>query len=93
MSTGIPVLNHEEQQAAVERIHTLMQKGMSSGEAIAQVAAELREQHQGGEQVRVLFDEDDADDDVTDENATEGYETDNYDAESDDYDDRDDNDR
>lgn len=94
MSTGIPVLNHEEQQAAVERIHTLMQKGMSSGEAIAQVAAELREQHQGGEQVRVLFDEDD---DVTDENATEGYETDNYDAESDDYDnyddDSDDNDR
>lgn len=93
MSTGIPVLNHEEQQAAVERIHALMQDGMSSGEAIAQVAAELREQHQGGEQVRVLFDEDDADDDVTDENATEGYETDNYDAESDDYDDSDDNDR
>ncbi|WP_413482424.1 YoaH family protein [Morganella psychrotolerans] len=99
MSTGIPVLNHEEQQAAVERIHALMQDGMSSGEAIAQVAAELREQHQGGEQVRVLFDEDDADDYVTDgyatdENATEGYETDNYDAESDDYNnDSDDNSR
>lgn len=94
MSSGIPVLNHEEQQAAVERIHALMQDGMSSGEAIALVAAELREQHQDGEQVRVLFDEDDADDYATDDNATDGYSTDNYDAESDDYDDdSDDNDR
>lgn len=42
MFTGMPALSHEEQQAAVERIHTLMQQGMSSGEAIAQVAAELR---------------------------------------------------
>ena len=35
MFTGMPALSHEEQQAAVERIHTLMQEGMSSGEAIA----------------------------------------------------------
>ncbi|HDS6886567.1 TPA: YoaH family protein [Morganella morganii subsp. morganii] len=61
MFTGMPALSHEEQQAAVERIHTLMQQGMSSGEAIAQVAAELRERHHGGEQIRALFDEEDDD--------------------------------
>ena len=61
MFTGMPALSHEEQQAAVERIHTLMQQGMSSGEAIAQVAAELREQHHGGERIRALFDEEDDD--------------------------------
>ncbi|MBT0304755.1 YoaH family protein [Morganella morganii] len=61
MFTGMPALSHEEQQAAVERIHTLMQQGMSSGEAIAQVAAELRERHHDGEQIRALFDEEDDD--------------------------------
>lgn len=39
-------LTHEQQQQAVERIQQLMQQGMSSGEAIAQVAKALREQHQ-----------------------------------------------
>lgn len=42
MLSGIPALNHEEQQEAVERIHQLMAQGMSSGEAIAIVAQEIR---------------------------------------------------
>jgi Uncharacterized protein conserved in bacteria len=37
-------LNHEQQQEAAERIHALMAKGMSSGEAIMQVANEIRSQ-------------------------------------------------
>lgn len=43
MFAGLPSLTHEQQQQAVERIHDLMSKGMSSGEAIATVAQELRE--------------------------------------------------
>ena len=42
MFAGLPSLTHEQQQEAVDRIHTLMAEGMSSGEAIALVAAELR---------------------------------------------------
>ncbi|MEB6336402.1 YoaH family protein [Serratia rhizosphaerae] len=57
----MPSLNHQEQQEAAERIHQLMEQGMSSGEAIARVAQEIREKHQG-ERVAVLFDEEDADD-------------------------------
>ncbi|APC12085.1 MULTISPECIES: YoaH family protein [Providencia] len=57
MLSGIPALNHEEQQEAVERIHQLMAQGMSSGEAIAIVAQEIRESHQGKEQIHVLFDD------------------------------------
>ncbi|WP_041639720.1 YoaH family protein [[Mannheimia] succiniciproducens] len=38
-------LSHEQQQQAVEKIQVLMQRGMSSGEAIALVAKELREAH------------------------------------------------
>ncbi|AGB82876.1 hypothetical protein D781_2624 [Serratia sp. FGI94] len=53
---GMPSLNHQEQQEAAERIHQLMEQGMSSGEAIARVAQEIREKHQG-ERVAVLFDE------------------------------------
>ncbi len=34
MLSGIPALNHEEQQEAVERIHQLMAQGMSSGEPL-----------------------------------------------------------
>ena len=39
MLAGMPSLSHEEQQEAVERIHQFMSEGMSSGEAIALVAA------------------------------------------------------
>ncbi|WP_082041929.1 YoaH family protein [Mannheimia massilioguelmaensis] len=38
-------LTHEQQQQAVEKIQTLMQQGMSSGEAITTVARELRQAH------------------------------------------------
>lgn len=48
MITGLPALSHEQQQQAVERIQTLMAEGMSSGQAIQQVAAEIRESHTGG---------------------------------------------
>lgn len=39
-------LTHEQQQQAVDKIQTLMQQGVSSGEAIAIVAQELRNLHQ-----------------------------------------------
>lgn len=39
-------LTHEQQQQAVEQIQALMQQGISSGEAIAIVAKQLRESHQ-----------------------------------------------
>ncbi|EAC0770397.1 conserved domain protein [Salmonella enterica subsp. enterica serovar Heidelberg] len=47
MFAGLPSLSHEQQQKAVERIQELMSQGMSSGEAIAQVAGELRANHTG----------------------------------------------
>lgn len=56
MLAGMPSLSHEEQQEAAERIHLLMGQGMSSGEAIAIVAQEIREKHQG-DQVSVMFDD------------------------------------
>ncbi|MGV3344398.1 YoaH family protein [Enterobacteriaceae bacterium LUAb1] len=58
MVTGLPALSHEQQQAAVERIQQLIAEGMSSGQAIAQVAQEIRETHQG-EHIAARFDEDD----------------------------------
>ncbi|WP_316554764.1 YoaH family protein, partial [Klebsiella aerogenes] len=42
MFAGLPSLSHEQQQKAVERIQELMSQGMSSGQAISQVAEELR---------------------------------------------------
>lgn len=36
-------LTHEQQQQAVEQIQALMAQGISSGEAIAKVAQQLRE--------------------------------------------------
>ncbi|MGG4674362.1 YoaH family protein [Providencia sp. Me1] len=57
MFSGMPALNHQEQQEAVEKIHQLMAEGMSSGEAIALVAQEIREKHQGKEQNHVCFDD------------------------------------
>lgn len=58
MAIGLPALSHEQQQQAVERIQELMAGGLSSGEAIAQVAQEIRQNHKG-EQIRALFDDDD----------------------------------
>lgn len=60
MFTGLPALTYEEQQQAAERIQALMANGMSSGEAIAMVAAEIRENHTGGH-IPVMFDEDEED--------------------------------
>ena len=60
MLAGMPSLSHLEQQEAADRIHLLMEQGMSSGEAIARVAQEIREKHQG-DQVSVLFDDEDED--------------------------------
>jgi uncharacterized protein YoaH (UPF0181 family) len=54
--SGMPALTHQQQQQAVERIQELISQGLSSGEAIAQVAREIRENHQG-ENVHVVFDE------------------------------------
>ncbi|VEI19821.1 Uncharacterized protein conserved in bacteria [Serratia plymuthica] len=62
MLAGMPSLSHQEQQEAADRIHLLMEQGMSSGEAIARVAQEIREKHQG-DQVSVLFDDEDEDED------------------------------
>ncbi|MCD1126559.1 YoaH family protein [Jinshanibacter sp. LJY008] len=53
---GSPALRHDQQQDAVERIQQLMAEGMSSGEAIALVAKEIRENHQG-EQTFASFDD------------------------------------
>lgn len=40
----LPVLSHMQQQQAVEQIQQLMAGGMSSGEAIVQVANAIRSQ-------------------------------------------------
>lgn len=58
MFAGLPSLTHEQQQQAVERIHDLISQGMSSGEAIALVAAEIRATHTG-EQIVARFDDED----------------------------------
>ncbi|MBF0784252.1 YoaH family protein [Muribacter muris] len=46
MDNALLSLTHEQQQQAVEQIQALMQQGISSGEAIAIVAKQLREAHQ-----------------------------------------------
>jgi uncharacterized protein len=54
----LPVLTHAQQQQAVEKIQQLMAEGLSSGEAIAQVANAIRsQQHQ--EVIPVILDDDD----------------------------------
>ena len=58
MFAGLPSLSHEQQQKAVERIQELMSQGMSSGEAIALVANELRASHTGDRIVARYEDED-----------------------------------
>lgn len=59
MLSGIPALNHQEQQEAVERIHQLIADGVSSGEAIALVAQEIREKYKDKEQIHARFEEED----------------------------------
>ena len=59
MFAGLPSLSHEQQQKAVERIHELMAQGISSGQAIALVAEELRATHTG-EQIVARFEDDTA---------------------------------
>ncbi|HGC6390494.1 YoaH family protein [Cronobacter dublinensis] len=63
MFAGLPSLTHEQQQQAVERIQELMSQGMSSGEAIAQVAQEIRATHKGDRIVARFEDEDEDDED------------------------------
>ncbi|EMK4948227.1 TPA: YoaH family protein, partial [Escherichia coli] len=48
----------EQQQKAVERIQELMAQGMSSGQAIALVAEELRANH-SGERIVARFEDED----------------------------------
>ena len=38
MHAGMPLLSHAGSREAADRIHQLMEQGMSSGEAIARVA-------------------------------------------------------
>ncbi|KAE9540352.1 YoaH family protein [Ursidibacter maritimus] len=45
MDNTLLSLTHEQQQQAVEQIQQLMQQGISSGEAIALVAQQLKEKH------------------------------------------------
>jgi len=58
MFAGLPSLSHDQQQKAVERIQELMSQGMSSGQAISQVAQELRATHTG-EQIVARFEDED----------------------------------
>jgi len=60
MFAGLPSLSHEQQQKAVERIQELMSQGMSSGQAIAQVADEFRPSHKG-ERIVARFEDEDED--------------------------------
>jgi len=62
MISGLPALSHEQQQQAVDRIHELMSGGMSSGEAIALVASEIRATHTGGHIAAMFEDDDDVED-------------------------------
>ncbi|MBP2166951.1 uncharacterized protein YoaH (UPF0181 family) [Erwinia toletana] len=78
MSTGLPSLSHAQQEQAVERIQDLMSKGMSSGEAIQQVAQEIRESHTG-EMITARFE--DEDEEEEEENHTARYD----DEEDDEY--------
>lgn len=77
MITGLPALSVEQQQQAVERIQELMADGMSSGQAIQLVAAEIRETHTG-DMIAVRFDDED-----DEEEQNEGGEGDREDDEED----------
>ncbi|TPG62705.1 YoaH family protein [Ewingella americana] len=58
MLAGMPSLSHSEQEQAADRIREMMAGGMSSGEAIATVAEEIRDKHKG-DRVTVIFDDED----------------------------------
>lgn len=86
MITGLPALSHEQQQQAVERIQQLMSEGMSSGQAIQLVAAEIRETHTGG-MVAARFedeDEDEDEDEYRDQQSGHQPDEDQYDNDYDD---------
>lgn len=70
MIAGMPALTHQQQQAAVERIQELMSQGLSSGQAIALVAAEIRATHQGDSVTAMFDDEDDQDNRQDDDQGT-----------------------
>lgn len=55
MLNGMPSLSHNEQEQAADRIRQLMENGMSSGEAIAIVANEIRTLHKD-DRVTTIFD-------------------------------------
>lgn len=59
MFKGLPALSHEQQQQAVERIQELIAGGMSSGEAITQVAQEIRQTHTGERSLARFEDDED----------------------------------
>lgn len=80
MFTGLPALTHEQQQQAVERIHQLMAEGMTSGEAIATVAAEIRSTHTGGH-VPMMFEDEDEDDVSGDDQHHQTHDDDEEDEE------------
>ena len=77
MISGLPSLSHEQQQKAVERIQELMANGMSSGEAITLVAAEIRANHTG-EMVAVRFEDDDVGDAENDEDTANDDDEERY---------------
>ena len=88
MFSGLPSLSHEQQQKAVERIQELMANGMSSGEAITLVAAEIRANHTG-EMVAVRFEDDDvgdaeSDEDTANDDDEEEHYVDHYEENDDD---------
>lgn len=73
MISGLPALSHEQQQQAVERIQELMSQGMSSGEAITVVAAEIRASHTG-EMIVARFEDEDEEQEQAEEYKDErGY--------------------
>lgn len=78
MFTGLPALTHEQQQQAVERIHQLMSEGLTSGQAIAMVADEIRSTHTGGH-VAMMFDDED------DEHHADSHDDQNEEEDEDDY--------
>ena len=77
MFTGLPALSHEQQQEAVERIHQLMAEGMTSGQAIAVVAEEIRNSHTGGH-IAVMFDDEDEDTQEDEDEAEQEDEEEDY---------------
>ncbi|MCT4702317.1 YoaH family protein [Enterobacteriaceae bacterium H20N1] len=72
MISGLPALSHEQQQQAVERIQELMSQGMSSGEAITVVAAEIRASHTG-EMIVARFEDEDEEEQAQEYQEDRGY--------------------